>query len=77
MEDCVSGQSLIQELRSATREGDIVTTIVPTDEKPDDLKIVGTGLRIQRQPAMRNRLNLLACGINGALRQSISTTRAD
>ena len=32
VEDCVSGQSLIQEFRSATREGDIVTTIVPTDE---------------------------------------------
>jgi hypothetical protein len=41
VEDCASGQSLIQEFRSATREGDIVTTIVPTDEKPGDLKIVG------------------------------------
>ena len=41
VEDCASGQSLIQELRSATREGDIVTTIVPTDEKAGDLKIVG------------------------------------
>jgi len=41
VEDCAAGHSLIQELRSATREGDIVTTIVPTDEKPGDLKIVG------------------------------------
>jgi hypothetical protein len=41
VEDCAASQSLIQELRSATREGDIVTTIVPTDEKPGDLRIVG------------------------------------
>ena len=40
-EDYASGQSLIQELQSATREGDIVTTIVPVDEKPGDLEIVG------------------------------------
>jgi hypothetical protein len=37
VEDCASGQSLIQEFRSAT-EGDIVTTIVLSGEKPDDLK---------------------------------------
>jgi hypothetical protein len=37
VEDCVSGQSLIRELRSSTREGDMVTTIVPTDERPGDV----------------------------------------
>jgi hypothetical protein len=34
VEDYASGQSLIQ-------EGDIVTTIVPTDEETGDLEIVG------------------------------------
>lgn len=41
MEDYASGQSLIQELRSAAREGDIVTELVPADEKTGDLEIVG------------------------------------
>jgi hypothetical protein len=41
VEDCASGELLIQESQSATREGDIVTTIVPTGEKPGDLEIVG------------------------------------
>ena len=40
VEDGASGQSLIQEFRSAT-EGDIVTTIVLSGEKPGDLRIVG------------------------------------
>ena len=40
MEDCAASQSLIQEMRSATREDDIVTTRVPMDKKPGDLKIV-------------------------------------
>ena len=40
MEDRASGQWLIKELRSATREDDIVTTRVPMDKKPGDLKIV-------------------------------------
>ena len=40
MEDRASGQWLNQELRSARREGDFVTTRVPMDEKPGGLKIV-------------------------------------
>ena len=48
VEDCASGQSLIQENAISNKEGDIVTTIVPTDEKPGDLKIVGKTTSVSR-----------------------------